>query len=320
MKPVFSQSQRRWTQAGFLALFFLLPVFDLLRYDLTTQRAWVLGFSWQLGVEALRPGRMPPLSAFLPILLYLVLPLVLSALAFVWVARRWGRIYCGWLCPHFGAVELFNHLFARRERWAKWALLPLAVACGFLFMLGGLTYLMPPAHVYAGLWTGDLRPTEVGVLVFGTVAFALELLLARHLFCRYACSVGILQSLAWMSHPGALVVGMDRSRLAECGDCPGADGFAKHSAYGSACDAVCPVRLKPRTLKRWMFSCTQCGLCVDVCGQVNQAKPAGGLLHWQQGEVARQGEAVFSALQASGQGTGGADVAMPPEEVNHVAC
>ena len=89
----------------------------------------------------------------------------------------------------------------------------------------------------------------------------LELLFARHLFCRYGCSVGILHSLAWMSNSRALVVGTERSRLAECASC--LDG------QGSACDAVCPMRLKPRSLKRWMFSCTQCGLCIDACATVN---------------------------------------------------
>jgi polyferredoxin len=58
---------------------------------------------------------------------------------------------------------------------------------------------------------GTLLPGEVWLLIAGTVAFSLELLFARHLFCRYGCSVGILQSLAWMSNRRALVVGTERS-------------------------------------------------------------------------------------------------------------
>ena len=40
------------------------------------------------------------------------------------------------------------------------------------------------------------------------------------------------------------------------------------------------MRLKPRSLKRWMFSCTQCGLCIDACATVNTAQAAALLLRW----------------------------------------
>jgi ferredoxin-type protein NapH len=33
--------------------------------------------------------------------------------------------------------------------------------------------------------------------------FTLEFALARHLFCRFGCAVGLFQSLAWMANPGA---------------------------------------------------------------------------------------------------------------------
>jgi polyferredoxin len=40
-------------------------------------------------------------------------PLVVAIAAFIYATRRWGRIYCGWLCPHFGVVEWLNSLFVR---------------------------------------------------------------------------------------------------------------------------------------------------------------------------------------------------------------
>ncbi len=50
----------------------------------------------------------------------------------------------------------------------------------------------------------------------------IELLLARHLFCRYGCAVGLFQSLAWMANRRAMVVGFDRSRAAACAACSAA--------------------------------------------------------------------------------------------------
>ena len=93
-----------------------------------------------------------------------------------------------------------------------------------------------------------------------------------------------------MSNRRALLVGTERSRLAECATC--LDG------QGSACDAVCPMRLKPRSLKRWMFSCTQCGLCIDACATVNTAQAAAPLLRWTSGDAALRNEAAFSAVDA----------------------
>ena len=51
-----------------------------------------------------------------------------------------------------------------------------------------------------------------------------------------------------------MVVGVDRERLAECADCLHGEG--------SACEAACPMRLRPRSIKRLMFACTQCAQCL----------------------------------------------------------
>ena len=101
---------------------------------------------------------------------------------------------------------------------------------------------------------------------------------------RFGCAIGLFQSLLWISNKKAMVVGVDRPRLAACATCLG--------GAGSACDAVCPMRLKPRTMKRWMFACTQCGQCISACQTVN----AGGqpLLRWVKDEAAEQNEAGFN--------------------------
>ena len=135
-----------------------------------------------------------------------------------------------------------------------------------------------------------MRPFDLTNDIFiaaATVVLSLEFLLARHLFCRYACAVGMFQSLAWMGNKKALVVGVDRARLAECSDCL--------QGEGSACEAACPMRLKPRSIKRLMFACTQCAQCISACATVQTDNPQGSLLAWVQGEEARQLEGGFKA-------------------------
>ncbi len=323
------QTLRALTQMGFFALFVVTPLFDLFRYDLTANHAWFLTLPWHLGMDDLLAGRVSAVEAGGRIVLFLFAPILLLAAAVIFVAWKWGRLYCGWLCPHFSVVETINRLMLRAtgkhsvwdrqpvppwqpdgsptQRDARWWLITVPVAVGFAFTWAVvfLTYLMPPFQVYggllgaAGLGGGALNRYEWIFLAAATTVISLEFLFARHLFCRYACAVGIFQSLAWMGNKNALVVGFDRSRLADCASCQG----GSKGSHGSACDAVCPMRLKPRNLKRWMFACTQCSQCLSACATTNRDNPRGPLLTWVQGEAARQNEAGFSARDGAWDGS-----------------
>ena len=306
------QRYRVLAQIGFFALFALTPVFDLLRYDLTEKHAYFLTFQWHLGIDDLIAGRVDPRTAAVNLVLYLFLPLLGAAALVIGVAWKWGRLYCGWLCPHFSVVETINRLMlmatGKHSLWDKnktppwepdgtpaprdkrywFAVVPAAIGFAFAWAVVGLTYLMPPFHVYSGLVDFSLYRGEVIFLAAATTVLTLEFLFARHLFCRYACAVGLFQSFARSEERKAMVVGFERKRLTDCAGCL--------NGHGSACDAVCPMRLKPRNVKRWMFACTQCGQCISACGTVNRDNPQGSLLHWVSNEAAKQNEAGFSAL------------------------
>lgn len=312
MTPTTVQRSRLLAQMAFFALFAVTPLFDLFRYDLVANHAYFLTLPWNLGMDDFIAGRIGPLQAAANILLFLFLPVFGTLALIVGVAWKWGRLYCGWLCPHFSVVETINRLLltasgkhsvwdrkatppwepdgspARRDARYWLLVVPAAVAFAFAWAVVGLTYLMPPLQVYHGLFTGSLYRYEVIFLAAATTVLSLEFLFARHLFCRYACAIGIFQSIGWMANPKAMVVGFERDRLNDCADCLG--------GHGSACDAVCPMRLKPRNLKRWMFACTQCGQCLSACGTVNRERPQGALLRWVKDEEARENEARFSAL------------------------
>jgi Fe-S oxidoreductase len=46
------------------------------------------------------------------------------------------------------------------------------------------------------------------------------------------------------------------------------------------------MRIKPRSIKRHMFTCTQCGQCANACSQVQAGNPGGTLLKWVEQECA----------------------------------
>ena len=303
------QRRRLAFQAGFFLLFILAPVFDLLRYDLDAGHAWLLGMEWRLGLDDFLAGRIGALEAGANVLLRLFLPLFAGAALFLWSAWRWGRLYCGWLCPHFSVVEAINKLMLRASGkpsvWEKEALppwqpdrsprrtdrrwwllvLPAAVGFAFCWAVVFLTYLLPPAEVYGNLVRGELTRNQGIFIGAATTVLSLEFLFARHLFCRYACAVGLFQSLVWMGNRDAMVVGFQRSRGADCNHCL--------PERQSACDMVCPMRLNPRNIKRHMFTCTQCGQCLSACAETQADNPDGPLLRWVEQDAARQNEAGF---------------------------
>jgi polyferredoxin len=346
MKKPALQRYRLLAQIGFFTLFAVTPIFDLLRYDLTERHAYFLTMPWHIGLDELIAGTGEPRAAAANIVLYLFLPILGTLALIIGVAWKWGRLYCGWLCPHFSVVETINRLMlfatGKHSVWDKkqtppwepdgtpaprdkryWlAVVPAAIGFAFAWAVVLLTYLMPPFQVYHGLFTLDLYRGEVIFLAAATTVLTLEFLFARHLFCRYGCAIGIFQSFAWIVNRKAMVVGFERKRLGECANCMSGCGsagntvIARHERHtagiaepaapaGSACDAVCPMRLKPRNVKRWMFACTQCGQCISACATVNRDNPQGHLLRWVGGPAAERNEAGFSSQSWSDEDAGG---------------
>jgi ferredoxin-type protein NapH len=290
------QRRRRWFQGGFFLLFVLAPPLDILRLDLTLGHFILFGQDWTLGIEDFLRGEADGIQAAANLLLRGFLPLFAVAALLLWTAWRFGRLYCGWLCPHFSVVEIINHLMVRAsakpglweprplparasDAWRiypdrrYWLLVVMAIA-GFsvLWAVVFLSYLLPPFELYQNVLTARLSRNQALFLAVTSLLLAIEFTFARHLFCRYACAVGHFQSLAWMANRRAMVVGFATERAKLCTGCD------------NTCDNRCPMRLKPRSQKRKMFTCTQCGQCISSCRQV-QAGQA-GLLHWVDGQQA----------------------------------
>ena len=288
------QKIRNATQAGFFLLFVFAPALNLLRFDLNETQLWFLGMRWSLGIDALARGEINATQASISLVLRAFLPGIVVVALFLGIAYRYGRLYCGWLCPHFSVVETLNNVLHRacgklslwdrsktprantqpNARW--WPLFALSCALmGFLWAITLLTYLLPPAAIWGGLIHGTLTPNQTRFIVIGSLVFTAEFAFARHLFCRFGCAVGLFQSLAWMANPRGMVVSFARERARDCKTCD--------QPRGTACDHVCPMRLNPRNIKRKMFSCVQCGQCLTACDTSQQAQSREPNLQWQIG-------------------------------------
>ncbi|MCG7975573.1 MAG: 4Fe-4S binding protein [Candidatus Thiodiazotropha taylori] len=286
------QRRRALFQAAFFCLFILAPPLDLFRFDLNLNHFILFGSHWTLGLDELIEGEISSLQGSLNIILRGFLPLLLVIGGLIWVAWRFGRFYCGWLCPHFSVVEMINRLMfyasgkqslwqrqplPRRQAdgtvvtfdWRYWPVTLLAAAFfALLWAVVLLTYLLPPKEIYHNLLNASLTPNQARFIGVATLLLFIEFTFARHLFCRFGCAVGLFQSLAWMANDRGLVVGFDRDRARLCSNC------------NSACDNICPMRLKPRSIKRRMFTCTECAQCITACEQVQGTLEQKSLLKW----------------------------------------
>ncbi|RDH85636.1 MAG: 4Fe-4S binding protein [endosymbiont of Galathealinum brachiosum] len=302
-----TQTYRNLGQIAFFALFMFAPVLDIFRLDLIEGNFILLGFNWTLGLTEWQQGDASAAEAALNILIRVFIPLFALAGTFIISSYFWGRLYCGWLCPHYTVVETINKLMTRAigkpSLWEN-KKLPEKQADGsiqktnpvfkiftflaiigfaFLWAVSFMTYLLPPKMIYHNLFNFQLTFNQSLFIGVATILLSIEFAFARHFFCRFACAVGIFQSLAWMSNNSARAIQFDGTRADECKDC------------NEACDNVCPMRLKTRTSKRKKFTCTTCLACVSACEQVQSGD---SLLSWEKpDENARSTSPVFVPLK-----------------------
>ncbi len=280
------QRGRLVTRILFFALFLLAPVLDIFRLDLNAGGFILFGRELTLGLAGFT-GEAPadPLALGIAIMIHAILPVILIIAVVLIVSWHYGRLYCGWLCPHFSVVEMINALMIRARgkptlwepasrssgpwRWA--ATLIAALVMASVWAVCGLTYLLPPEEVFHNLLNAELTPNQARFIGIATVLLFIDFFFARHLFCRFGCAVGLFQSLPWMANRTALLPLFVRERAGDCRGCP------------QSCDTVCPMRLKPRGGKNGIASCTQCGLCVRACDRERGSTLNGSPLRWMSG-------------------------------------
>ncbi len=261
---------RNRVQLAAVLAWIALPLTGLLRIDLPRLRVIVAGHAWPpltdaaLPAEALLRGAAPRWDVILPAIAGTVLPVLAAVIAFVLLARRFGRVHCGFTCVYGALAEHGERLF----RWARrpgpgrgarlaaaWGLVA-ASAPGVAFVIASL--FLGPAGVVGGLAARD----PAVFIPFGVLtAIALVMgAFVRLRFCRYVCGVGLVQTVAWMSNAKALEVGFNPTNAPD-----GSRGSLRDCTGCHGCRDVCPIGFDPRAPKRSMLACFQCGLCLERC-------------------------------------------------------
>jgi cytochrome c oxidase accessory protein FixG len=245
--------QRRLVQLAFLAVFLLLPVFDLFRFDLPAGKLLLFGQEIWLDEWTL-----------------LWLGLMFAMWLVGAVSLVFGRVYCAYACPQTVFSELAHDVdvVARRlTRGLAPGRRPAAARALSLLAVGALSlaatalfmaYFAPLPDVLRRIASLDFGPWVGAVGATTTLLAFLNLAFVRESFCRSACPYGLLQGV--IEDGRSLHVKLDETTGA-CIDC-------------KACARVCPMEIDIRD-GSFQIECTRCGSCIDACDAVlGRLKPA----------------------------------------------
>jgi len=281
---------RRTAQVSFILLIFLMPVFNILRYDAAAKELIIFGQVWSLGLKQGFYADQSVSGAFhvaVQFFLKAILPWLFILAIFPLLGFFTGRFFCGWLCPEGTLFELADYLTlkitGKRSLYGKkpndpevrnknkvvYAALALASAI-VIPLAGGIAltgYFVAPKTIWSQIinwnFTFGVKAGIIGV----TTYMLITSIFVRHVLCKFVCAAGLMQMLfGWIS-PVSLRLGMDSARIKECTDCRG-------------CEKACFMNLIPRKNKR-DISCVNCGACIAAC---NKELGAGkGLFHYSFG-------------------------------------
>lgn len=204
----------------------------------------------------------------------------------------WGRLFCGWVCPHntltewLAPVRQWIGLGAQpywlkrlqQQRWGRVVMITLALLWGTVItaLISVLFVLyFVPLSWYITQWQHGTVPTALWSGQVLLMIIGLFLLFAGHEFCRNACPYGLLQSFSayitasWLPMEIRYRFGKDQSACKGC----------------QACKSACPVEIDPRVPDHLFVGigegCFNCGKCIDACALVHQGTDLGRFLYFQ---------------------------------------
>jgi polyferredoxin len=246
-------------------IFFLLPLSNLVRFDIPRQRFYFMG------------GELWISEFGILFLSMMFLLFVIAATSIIY-----GRIYCGYLCPQMIFSEAADSFEREANRLLKkhtklgasaqktmgrailyFTLLIASVVLAFVF----IAYFVEPRDLLHRLMSFDIR-TAGGIAGAATTLLTfLDFSFLRQRFCTTVCPYGYLQGI--LGDGNTLLVHY-RDPKQECIEC-------------KKCVRVCEMGIDIRK-SPFQIECIHCADCIDACYQIMGKLGKTGLIHYSWGD------------------------------------
>ena len=264
------QRMRRFISWGLMLCFILLPFVQYegsqaVLFDLAMQK--LRFFAWNFYPQDL---------------MIFVFVFIFAAFLLFYISNRYGRVWCGFVCPQTvwtllfmwaenrieGNVQQRRRLDASNWTWTKavkkttkhtlWLVIATLTALAFM------AYFVPAKALYLSFFSFDMSAMIMGWVFTFMLCTYLNAGLVREKMCQHMCPYASFQS-AMINTQTKLVTydakrGENRgprkrrqaapSHLGDCVDC-------------QLCVHVCPVGIDIRD--GMQYDCINCGLCIDAC-------------------------------------------------------
>lgn len=275
---------RGFTQGSVLIAALLIPVFDIIRFDIVARELYLFGQVWSFAPQwDFMSGAVGNPANFL---FKGVFPLIAIFLSLPVLGAVLGRFFCGWFCPVGTIYEAGNFfkkklaVFKRcRIGWqygnekADWK----DIFFGFitaLFIAGSLLVMgaffsglfIAPVEIWRQVSSHECSPFFI-IVALGMMALIVAVYFARRSFCSYICLFGITMMIPFVVSPLSLRIRFDMERKgAICKNC-------------GRCERACIMGIKPRAQKNKINpKCINCGECITACEQEFDGRD--GLLYY----------------------------------------
>ena len=241
---------RKTIQTICVIIFVLLPLTNMMRFDLVQQRFYFFGAELWISEFAI---------LFLTMMFFWIL---VAAFAMIY-----GRFWCGYLCPQmiFSEASLksehdIQNLVKKyfktssepaRKRIAKAAFYLLGLPPSIFFAFIFVSYFVTPLDLLHRLMTFDIR-TTAGILGAAVTAITfVDFAILRTHFCTSICPYGYLQNM--LADKNTLLVRYDDPN--------------NHCIHCNKCVQACPMEIDIRQSSH-QLECTHCAECIDACSGI----------------------------------------------------
>ncbi len=253
------QTARRVSQIIALIGMCLIPIFDILRFDVTNLELYLFRQVWAFAPQGdYVSGAGGDAASFV---FKAVLPAWFFFLSLPFWGLIFGRMACGWTCP-VGAIlesgDFFDHHIRLIAKGGTGNIIRglltilLLVFCLVVLGLFLSAYLIRPSEIVVQIKTLQFTPLLLGATFSFALAIFISYTFIRRLFCSFICLAGVSQVIPAVGSPISFRVRFDRKRAKLCTNCKG-------------CEAACFMGIKPRSMKKVDPKCVNCGKCIAAC-------------------------------------------------------